>query len=262
MELFRGYTTSDALFDEPFINGTIKIYPIKVREYKEFTQYVNYFLFSRQHYGIDNKINLFEYTLAVNISRKQKEAMDKKKQMNNTEGLMTIVDELSRAFTILCREEMKVDLSHLRDTGDVKFHNENNTICIHKGNFEMVRQIVLKQNFITEPKIFEDEIERKLAEKYLKAQSKNNKGISGLGEIANLVSCTTGKTYETLYNQNVMQLYADFYRCINTENFKTTSLFRTVDTKVNVVNYAQEVVSLLYKDAYEGMWKDRQQIFG
>lgn len=262
MEIFRGYTSSDVLFDEPFTTKTLKLYPIKVNQYKEFTQYINYFLFSKKHYGIENKVNLFEYTIAINISRIKNNYSTQNKEVSNTDCIIAVTEELGRAFSIICREEIYVDNYALQETGEIVFINKNKTICINKGNYEIVRQVVLKQNVIVEPKIFEDEIERKLAEKYLKAQSKNNKGVSGLGEMANVVSCATGKTYEQLYEQNVMQLYVDYYRCINTENYRTTALFRTVDSKVKVTNYSQEVISQLFKDPYEGMWKDRSQIFG
>lgn len=258
MEIFKDYTTSDVLFDEPYTHKSFILYPIKVKQYKEFMKYINYFLFSKKHYGIDNKQNLFEYTITVNMARIKQQSSA---EISTQDTILQVVNEFTEAFTIICREPIYVDKDKLIE-GEIEFINEKRTININKGNFELIRKIVLKQNMITEPKIFEDEIEAQLAEKWMKAQRKNNKGVSGMGEIANLVSCYTGKSYEELYNQNVMQLYADYYRCINTENFKTTSLFRTVSDKVDIVNFTQEITSSLFADPYAGMWKDRSQIFG
>lgn len=258
MEIYRDYTTSDVLFDEPYVGKTFKLYPIKVKQFKKFMEYANYFLFSKKHYGIDNKHSLLEYTITVNMARIQ-QAHNMK--IEEIECMKEAITEFSNALSIVCREIIFIDKEKLVE-GEMEFINADRTIIVNKGNYELIRKIILKQNLINEPKIFEDEIEEKLAQKYLNAQRKNNKGISGMGEIANLVSCCTGKSYEQLYNQNVMQLYTDYYRCINTENFKTTSLFRTVSDKVDIVNFTQEVTSALFQDPYAGMWKDRSQIFG
>lgn len=262
MEIFKNYTTSNVLFDEPFETKSIKLYPIKVKDYRKFEQYLNFFMFSKQHYGIaDNyDIPLLDYSISVNIARLQSIRTNKRK----TEGelLLETLNALCEAFSILCRELIIYDNAKLNE-GVILFRNSDNSIQIDSGTFEFIRPIILKQNAITEPKIFEDDIEARLAEKWANAQAKKNKGsISGLGEMANLISCYTGKTYEQLYNQNLLQLYSDFQRCINTENARATNLFRTVSDKVQVVQFAHGVIGELYKDPYAGMWKDRDAILG
>lgn len=262
MEIFKNYTTSNVLFDEPFEVPSIRLYPLKVKDYAKFEPYLNFFMFSKAHYGIaDNyDIKLLDYAITVNIARLR----DIRKNKNKSEAqlLVETLESFAQAFSILCREPIEYDREKLNQ-GVIVFTNADKTISIDAGAFEFIRPIILQQNAISEPKIFEDEIEATLAEKWMAAQAKRNKGaISGLGEMANLVSCCTGKTYEELYNQNLLQLHSDFYRCVNTENARATTLFRTVSDKVPAINFTNGVVGDLYRDPYAGMWKDRDAILG
>lgn len=262
MEIYNGYTTGDALFDLPFKNNTLTLYPVKVKNYKEFEKYIKYFMFSKKHYKLDNKSNLFEYVIAVGISTQSNSKANKNKNISKQECLDMVIKDFEVVFSIICREKISLDMISFQTENEIKFVNEDKTIKITSKNFELVRKIVLKQNAIKEPKIFEDEIEERLAEKFLKAQSKRNKGnlINELGEIANLVSCVTGKSYEQLYNQNILQLYSDYFRCISIEMYKSNMMFMTVSDKIKPNDYTESVIPKLFEDIYEKMWIDRDSV--
>lgn len=250
IDIYKDYTTNNVLMNEPYKDDNLILYPIKVKDYNKFLRYSNYLLYSKKHYGVkDRKIKLLDIVLGNFIAIYM--------QQDNIEeniALQKVVKELEELFTMVCMEKISLDMENGKD---IVFINESKTIYITPKNFDKLRIIVLKQNLLQEPKLFEDEMEKKLAEKWLKAkQSKNKNKINGIGEMANLVSCATGKSYNELYNQNILQFYVDYDRCVNNENYKVTSMFRTVSDKIDIVDYTKEVISSLYADPYEGMWKD------
>lgn len=261
MEIFKDYNTSDVLFDIPFVdeNMKLKLYPVKVNKYKEFDTLTKYLLFSKKHYKLDNTQNLFEFIIAVGVNSYNTELTRKNIQKTSEELLFMVIRDFERLLSIICREPILYDGNQLFQKGEVIFANIDRSIIIGRGNYEMLRQIVLKQNALREPKIFENQIEERMAKKYMMALQKKNKGksISELGEIANFVSCITGKSYEELYNQNVMQLYTDYYRCLSIEAYKSSTLFMTVSDKVKPNEFNEEVIPKLFADPYEGMWRDR-----
>lgn len=258
MEICKGYTTSDVLFDIPYEGMNMKLYSVLVKEYKEFEKYIKYFIFSKKHYKLDNNTNLFEFILAVGVSTYEESYKKKKVEITRDELLDMVIKEFENAFSIICRDKIVCNEEALNE-GEIAFTNEDNSIRIGRNNFEMLRQIILKQNALKEPKIFENVTEERLAEKYMKALERKRNGdtISELGEMANLVSCDTGKSYEDLYNQNIMQLYADYFRCISIQAYKTTTLFATVSDKVTPQEYNEEIISKLFADPLAGMWKDK-----
>lgn len=255
MEIFKDYTTSDVLFDIPYSDRMLVLYPIKVKDYKEFEKYIKFFLFSKKHYGLDNNDNLYEFIIAMNLAKLKSD--NKNKDITNDELLIMTLGDMGRAFSLICRETISYNEEEFKN-GDISFANNTGSISISRNNFEKIRQIILKQNVIKEPKIFANATEQRLGEKYMLALRKksNGKTISELGEMANLISCSTGKTYEQLYEQNILQLYADFYRCASIESYKANVLFRTVSDTVKVNEYTEEIISNLYSDPYKDMWKD------
>lgn len=258
IDIYNGYTTNEVLLDEPYIDKDLKLYPIKINKYKEFNKYLHYILYSKKHYGIkDNKIKLLNYVIALNVSNYRQQIQDKT-DMELTE---MVLKDLERLFSIICREDISIDLSQAEN--EVVFTNQDKTIQINNKNFNKIRIIALKQNAILEPKIFEDKMEEKLAEKWLKSkQLRNKNSVSGIGEMANVISCVTGKYYSELYNQNILQFYADYYRCTHIENYKATTLFRTVSNDITIIDFTNEVISDLYRDPYEGMWQDFDNFVG
>lgn len=264
MVIFKDYNTSDVLFDEPYVeDGRLTLYPVKVKDFKILEKRIMYLLLSKRHYKLDNNVNLFEYVVGINLARVKQE---KEKRSNDEIPMELILEEVVKEFeelfTVICREKIELDYEKMLQTGEISFTNKDHTNMINRNNYEKIRQIVLKQNAIKEPTIFENKLEEQLAQKYMKAMQSKNKGksISELGDIANFVSCYTGKSYEELYNQNIMQLQADYYRCISLNTHRTNTIFGTVSDKVKINGLNEEVISKLFEDPYKDMWKDFDSI--
>lgn len=258
IDIYNGYTTNEVLLDEPYVDKYLKLYPIKVNQYKEFNKYLHYILYSKKHYSIkDSKIKFLDYVIALNVSNYKQQIEDK----SNMELIEMVLKDLSNIFTIACREDVFIDVKRVED--EVVFINKDKTIQISNKNFNKARVIILKQNAILEPKIFDSEEDLYVHEKWMEAQkNKNKKNIKGFGEMANLISCSTSKSYEMLQEENILQFYADYYRCINTISSKGTTTLKTAFSDIDIVNYTDEIISEIYKDPYEGMFKDFNSFMG
>lgn len=258
MEIFRGYTTSDVLFDIPYVEpNKLILYPLKVKDYGIVEDKLKYLLFSKKYLKLDNNINLFEFILGNNIASYMNEFEKKNKPKTQDEVTLMVLGELCELFSVICREDIVYDEDKLLTLQEIVFRNKNNTININRKNFEKIRPIIIKQNAIREPFVFENKLEEQIAEKYMKAQQKKGgNNITDFGEIANFVSCYTGKSYESLYNQNVLQLQTDYYRCVSLDTHKTNVIFATMSDKAKLDGLTEEVVSKLYGNPYDKMWKD------
>lgn len=256
MIIFNDYELSDALFDLPCIIGKAKIYPTKVSEYKIFQKYSKYIMFSKAHYGVpsDYKDSLLRCSIYYNIMVLRG---DNNSNEDNTEYLNIVFEELEELFSLVCREQIK--FSFIDNT--YNFINKNSEVIIDENNFDTIRKVLLKLNMIFEPKIYESELERKWEEKAMIARSKKNTSFDFV-DIITIVSCSASKSYKDIYEQNIIQLYSDYFRCINTENSRTTSIFQSVDSKYKGSNFADSMVGFLFKNPYEGIWKDKSSLLG
>ena len=217
---------------------------------------LQYILYSRKHYGLDRKADLLSFVIQINGVN----CLQLNNKLSNEEAIGLVIKDLEELFSIICREEIKFDIEK---DGNICFSNKENSIQITNKNFNILRQIVLKQNAIHEPKIFENEIEKELTEEWIKRKNEENKGgIEGIGEKMNLITCSTSKTYESLEHENLLQFNCDYFRCINNMNFIVTSMFRTVSDKISIVNYTDEIIKQLYSNPYKGMEKELDSFLG
>ena len=255
IDLYNGYTTDDVLRDIPFEGKSLILYPVKVYQEKQFNKLLQYILYSRKHYGIDSKIELLTYVIQANVY-----SLKTHNKLSDDEAIGLVIKDLEELFSIICRQDIKFDIA---EDNKICFTNKEKTIQITNKNFNLLRIVVLKQNAIHEPKIFENDEEKFVAEKWKDAMSKKNENnINGIGEQENLISCLTSKSYEVLNNQNLLQLYADYYRCLNNINSNATIIFKTVSNEVKMINYTDEIISQIYRDPYEGMYIDFDSFIG
>ena len=256
IDLYNGYTTDDVLRDIPFEGKSLILYPVKVYQERQFNKLLHYILYSRKHYEIDKKVKLLDYVVKINSIKYLKD----NEKLSNDEVIGLVIKDLEQLFSIICRQKI---IFNIGEDNKICFTDENKTIQINNKNFNLLRMVVLKQNVIHEPKIFETEEDEYVAKKWKDAMNEMNKNnITGIGELENLISCETSKSYESLNNQNLLQLYADYYRCVNNINSKATIIFKTVSNEIKMINYTDEIISQIYKDPYEGMYIDFDSFIG
>lgn len=243
MVIFRDYTTDELVMNLPCdIGDNIKIYPVAVKDYKQFTQYVKYIMYSKKHLNLYPNMTLLQEVLIVNMLQICGNGI-----LNSSEGIKAtniVLNEFSNLLSLITKENIKGEISK---DGSFEFYNKDKTIAINDKNFNILRMVTLKMNMIREPKIYEREIDKKWEEKALLAKSKNSKNIE-LGEILTIVRNVTHEKYEELIEMNTFQLYCDYFRIQHVVNHEDTRLYATVNDKVKPSDFIESVVEFIYKD--------------
>jgi hypothetical protein len=261
MKIYKNYDTSDILLDKPCIIEGVKLYPVKLKDFKEFEKYSKYICYSHEHLGItDYEISLLPCVImSAMIGYKDGKQPNVLENEQDRQLYLYVVNEIAKMFSIVCREKMEY-YPQLAEDGvntEICFSNLGKTMIIRPVDFDDIRTILLKQNVMFEPKIYESEMQRKWAEKVKKARSK--KSNSEIGEVINLVSCEKGVPYHDLDEYNVLQLYADYFRLINTKEAEAVTLFRTVATdgsKLPNIHFSDAIINKLYKNPDDDLFID------
>lgn len=228
------YTTDDAIMDEPcYLDSLGYIYPVLTKDYNRFSKYAKYIVFSEKHLNLQLNLSLLECLILLSMETIGGEEKD---------AYCQCILQLESLFSIITRTDVRI-----RDYNNLIFSDDKKTVVIDTDNFNTLRKIVLKQNMLQEPKIYTDPYQAKWMEKARIAKMKNTPTVD-IGEIITIVSCGTGKTYEVIKNQNILQLYADYYRLIQVANYEAITLFKTVSEKLPDIKYIEPIVNELYKD--------------
>lgn len=237
MKIYNEYTTDDVICDRPlFINEIGNLFPIKMKYYKEFLDYIKYVTYTKAQLKLPSDITLMEYLFLI-ISN----SFIEKDRMPEIKAREKCVAEFENMFSLVTKNNVV-----FKGTDNFVFASENNENVITKNNYELFSYVVAKQNVIKEPKIYEDELTAKWMEKARKAKEKNSPDI-GMGDIVVNISCATGKSYEDILNQNILQTYADYYMIQHIENHRTLMLFKTVDNKVPNSSFMDEIIKSIYQ---------------
>lgn len=253
MIIYGDYELTDALFDRPCIVQNAKIYPTKISDYKVFSKYSHYILLSKEHLKIPSnyKDSLLKTIIVYFIS-----VLNVNKEENLIPYFEKVTSEMSILFSIVCRENISFDLDK---DGKFVFVNDKKETIIDEKNFDVIRQIILKVNVLFEPRIYDNEIEAKWEQKAMKARELKN-GKFDFADMVTIVSCSTGKSYEEIFNGNIIQLRSDFLRCVNNEMAHMTYVFKTVDGKFKGQNFSDSIVDNLFKNPYEGLWVNKNNL--
>lgn len=231
------YTVNDLFFNRPCEIMGVVIYPIKSKDYEEFLKYAKYLMFSKKHLGIDKigELDLLNTLIIMLASSKGNNKLE--------EEVTTILIEMCQMFSMLTHKE----ISYSFEDNGYKFTDEEGSIIIDKDNFNRIRTTVLKMTLLTEPKIYEREIDRKWDEKAKIAHSKNSPTLE-FGEIVLVVSQDMKFTIEQTLELNIFQLNSYYMRIMHINESETTRLFATVSSDCKPSPFAKNVFSELYKD--------------
>lgn len=250
--IYNDYSIDDVLLGECCSLGKFNVYPIRVKDWNVFQKYTHYLLLSKKHYKLSENDSLLEQIVISTVER-YKDIVPK--EMNEQHITMLVINDLCNMFSMITHRK---DIQCRYDNGFCFITNEDG-VLIDDSNFDIFRKIVLKQNILFEPIIYESEFKRKWAEKVKKGKEKNNKGL-GLREIINIVRCELKISYEDISNENILQLFTDFSRISNTKNFDALNLLKTtygVDlSKIPNVDYQEPIMDKLLRNPELSYFKD------
>ena len=261
MSIYKDYDLDDILLDKPCIfEDKLPLYPIKIKYRKEFSQYAMFVIFSAEHYKIDEDeqslllIALTNYIGMINGGKYPEDRILIDKLFS------VAVNSFIELFGIITRGQI-LKLSIDKETNRYIFVNENNNPVITDWNFNKIRHIILKQNLMFEPLVYDDADDEHWANKAKRARQKQNKDF-GDWEKINIVSCNKLVSYDYIRdNYNILQLEADYCRIMKNKEVEDIQAWRKVCDEKNAkklpsVSYSDAIFKELFKNPEESLWKD------
>jgi hypothetical protein len=225
------------LFGEPFlIEGIGNVYPIRLINWEQFENVVPVILQSEKHFETNGDYPLLDI-LIRGISDE------------------AIVISLEIIFRLALRND---DVKFVvYDGNQYKFQiDEEHSITVE--NFPLIRNVIMQQNILFEPKIYKNKEIQKWAEKVLAARGKNAPNIT-MEEMLSTVSVFTGKHYWDLKDYTIYQLRSDFNRICKIEEFRTQSMVLANPyadlSKFKMEHFAEKID--MYKNPYDDVFKDK-----
>jgi hypothetical protein len=226
------------LFGEPFfIEGIGNIYPIRLIDWEKFESVIPVILQSEKHFETNGEYPLLDI-LIRGISDE------------------AIVKSLEVIFQLALRND-DVKFVVYDDGNQYKFQiDDEHSITV--DNFPHIRNVIMQQNILFEPKIYRNPEIQKWAEKVLAARGKNAPNIT-IEEMLSTVSVFTGKHYWDLKDYTMYQLKSDFNRICKIEEYRTQSMVFANPyadlSKFKMDHFAEKID--MYKNPYDDVFKDK-----
>lgn len=266
MVIYKDYTTDELLQDLPcFILGCGMIYPLKVKEYQSFlSKYGSLFMFDEESLNMIlpkemNKENMtyMSKVILYNSLSLQTQSLEYGVEMGGEAFIKNCLNDLEKAFSIVTKKQIKYN------NENNSFTDDSNSININVDNFSDVRKVIAMQNLIKEPTMYEDAEYTQLIMEARRRKNKQNGGNINISEMVTYVKNYGKVTYEEIFNENVLQLFADYRSMIQMEYYRTIMNFKLVSSEVGNTNLAEGFIDDLYKkDTDEDLLTTTSEIFG
>jgi hypothetical protein len=225
------------LFGEPFfIEGIGNVYPIRLIDWEKFESVIPVILQSEKHFETNGDYPLLDI-LIRGISDE------------------AIVKSLEIIFQLALRND---DVKFVVYDGNQYKFQIDDEHSITPENFPHIRNVIMQQNILFEPKIYKNPEVAKWAEKVLAARGKNAPNIT-IEEMLSTVSVFTGKHYWDLKDYTIYQLKSDFNRICKIEEYRTQSMVFANPyadlSKFKMDHFAEKID--MYKNPYDDVFKDK-----
>jgi hypothetical protein len=217
------------------------IYPIQLKDWDEFDECANILLYSRKHFKEDVDYPLL--TLIVYAIQENREP---------------IVTALETVFK-LCFRTDNVLFFEDEFTNSFYFAVDNFTVDVF--NYDLVREVIMKQNLLFEPKIYKDPLMQAWANKVLESRSKNATDMS-LEDRVSTVAALSGKHYWDLEKYTMYQLSVEFNRICKVKDYEVQTLAFSnpyADTSKMKLNHFAEKVDV-FKSPYDDLFKSKDKL--
>ena len=255
MSIYKDYDIEDILLNLPCEIDGINIYPVKVIEWKKFQKYAPYLIMSREHYKLTEE-QPFIKTIVANMVSVYNNNQYPQEDFLKVQLINAVLKDFCDLLSMVTKEQIIYEES--KELGCC-FVNHDKNIIIHEGNFDVIRQIICKQNILHEPIIYKSKLKEKWAKSVARGRAKNSKSLS-LAEIISIVREGLKISYDEINKLNIFQLYVDYYRLDNTKTFDTITLLKTtygIDwSELPNINYTDPVIDKLIRNPELDYFKD------
>lgn len=217
------------------------IYPIKLKDYDEFTECSSLLYISKGHF------QTIEYPL-LTLLFMSKEHLGL--------SLEDLVYKFSKLFSLVTQKDVGF-ASRISNRFEGFIIDNQNIISNH--NYDKIREVIMKQNLMHEQKIYKTELMQKWAEKAIKAKQKTAPNIS-FEDIVSSVSVGCSKNYSDLENYTIYQIYSDFYRLRKMVDYDANIQFRCAGADLKFQDYAENLD--LFHNPYDDLFVSADKLGG
>lgn len=230
----------DNILQKPVnINNVGNIYPIKVEDWDEFDSYLNVLMISKKHIEvkIDEDVPLL-HRIVLGI---------------RDESINQMFCEIFNLIT-------RTDSFRLHSSPEEYFFMNDEDKIVDADNYEEIRNTVLRQNLLFEPKVYKSKMMQEWAEKVLEARSKNSANIT-MEDMITTVACLSGKHYWDLEKYSIYQLKCEFQRWNKIKQYDTTSILYAnpyAASEVKLDHFAEYLD--MYADPYADLFKSKDSL--
>jgi len=224
------------------IEGVGSIYPIKVKDYEEFTDYAKILYVSIKHFeSIPDNLKLLDviYSNCIHLGY---------------ENYDNFIESMCKLFELVTNQ----DVSFFYDSKTYGFMIGTDGL-INSDNYEKIRSIIMSQNIIFEQKIYKTKVMNDWAEKVMKAKQKNAPNIT-FEDIISTVSVSCGKNYWDLENYTIYQLYSDYYRFRKIQDYESSVQYKCVGADIKLSDYSENLD--LYHNPYDDLFISSDKLSG
>lgn len=227
---------SSILNKPTFLNGIGEVHPIQLKNWDEFESYATVLVQSESHFKTNGDYPLLDI-LVKGV------------------GDELIIVALERIFQLSLKNDDVKFTSYI--TGDYEFIVDDDN-SITPENYPILRETIMRQNILFEPKVYKNPAMQKWAEKVLQTRSKNAPNVT-LEDMLSTVSVMKGKDYWELADYTMYQLKSDFNRICKINEHQTHSLLYAnphVDmSKIKIEHFAEKIE--MYTNPYDGIFKEK-----
>ncbi|WP_099301823.1 hypothetical protein [Bacillus sp. Marseille-P3800] len=252
-------TSLNNFFGKPTtITGVGEIYPITMRDYDEFMDIVNIIMLKKSQFPFNeddlsrffenpSQLRILDY-IAINSALEQSDEL---------------LEGLKRIFELTTKESVK----YLKSEDSVAFFIGNvdespgHKKVIHSKNFDQVRECIMTQNLIVEPKEYANPLVAKWAAKAAEAKAKSSaKTEIDMESILSSLQMSMGQKASFFEDFTIYQIYSAFSRLGKFNEFETDLALIGHSDQVGNVHFA-EVIDLT-KNPEDGAFKESSSLEG
>jgi hypothetical protein len=238
-------TVGQLLGDSVFIDGIGDIYPIKMKDYDKFITPSTLLSYSPDFFNTNNpqllKTNSLFECIFMAFGRIE----------NGVPYIDPLFFTLFQSLIKLAthKESIYVDENLSFNLID----NDQYGLSINKDNYDIFRETIMKQNALISPKIYKSKFAQKIAEKVIKAHTKNAPVITMEDKISTVVAMI-GISFNEIKEWTIYEVENQFRRITKKTNYDTAMMFKCVSSEIPDPEYFASQIDL-FEDPYAGAFK-------
>lgn len=234
-------TLKHILQNSEYVNGVGKIYPIRLLDEDEFSRHSGILTISKKSLQMEDTHYKLLDTLILGIEDREKSNI--------------IINDFLKIFRLVLRR--KIHFVHREKSYEFISDDDEDECSINSENYDLVRQIIMKQNLIFEPKVFKDKRAQEWANKVLAVRAKNNKIT--IEDMITTVSIYSGIDINILKEYSKYQLQASFYRVNKIKAYDTSIQFTCAGGKdIEIPDYTGEIE--MFKSPYDDIFVSKNKL--